>query len=1562
PGAAITTGVSPYNVTHPPSGTDGRYLATGLAPEVTLLTAALTHPQGVSFTLKATASVTPAAGRSTVVDLTVPPTGFVMGTVTTAFGAVSTNTAVRLYGIDPANSFAFLQAVTDSGGVYRFTDVPPGTFTVRVTDPLTSVLTNVPAVVVADQTTTVDVSTLAIATLDLTVVYTNGQPAVNAFVEIQKSSVDQYFRTAGVTGADGHLLITNVPGGAFVLRAHRPGAFSSATIDVPGTVTTHGAVIPITAVVPPLGTVLVRVTSPAGDPVAGARIDDVTGFAQSRGTTDANGELLLTNVIGGKAFKLRAYQPPSFSDYRETVGQLTGEGQVLTLPIVLGTTGSVGGHVTFVGGAPAGSVTVQVFTDVPRRNFVATTDASGAFQITGVALGAFRVTGRSIGNNSAGSFLGRIDTHGQTVTVDMTLADVILPATLRDANGHDYRVIADGRLTGSLGSTDGYESAFRLTFGPSGTIDNGFGGDNLASLELSARQLVIRDFEQGGAATPRVTGGIALTRKVFVPESGYFARYLEIFENTTTAPVTIDVQLRNELNSTRLVSTSSGDSVFTTADQWLVADAPAFPNAPAVAHVFEGSGATVGVGEVQPNASFLVQPVERWNTVVVPAGGRAILMHFTAQESNAAGAQAAAERLVQLPPEAVAGLTPPERQAIVNFVVPADGSSAVAPLVTVTGIVRVADGLPPVAGALVTVTGSRAPLFKPAIVVSTDAEGRYRASTLGVGPFTVQARDPISGALTPVASGVIGAGDVTVTQDLSFSTVGTLTGTVRFPDGSLATGDVHGTWVSSGVVSVSGGSPALSLQVPIAANGTFTVAAIPTGTYTLQWMAQSTVPFVQPRVATVPGVVVSSGQTTIAEIRLMAVATVRLTARRSDGSPLFNTWANIRRNDGLGFQGAGRTDSEEGVLFINNVPEGPFTIQMLGNDFVSVIGAVDGVVAPADDSQVVNVLFELLVRSVHGRVFARDGSTPVPNAYVELHGQADNSWIGWASTGADGSYRFEDVTVPSGGDSFRVIAYSPNFDVTVEGLGTFGAVTPAIDLTLPIAIVRGTVRYADGAPASQATVSIAQEDTSGNVQGAGVSTGSDGAFTTTANSGPFELWVRDERGTLQTLVGGDVPPASALETVDVVLPPSGRVSGSVRKADDQAIQSPSVAVSSSDAGSAVQWTDVSPFTFLRVPQGRFSLQGCDRDPVTDAGGVSSPQFVCGTANGAIAGDGAIATVDFTVAGTGSVTVTAVDADGVTPMPDVLVQIFAGTDGPLGVNAPYGPTDAAGVYSVAHVPEGLVTAVLYEPDTYRPLGFQWGTLTAPGVLNLTIARGTAMECATSLTGTNGLTWYVGCSGELVQGGDGLDPSPYQRASGIRINGVANTSAVALRLEPNARQVIAGPFQIAGVRVERKVFVPASGSFVRHLDTITNPSASPVTVDVDIEDILGGAVRVLTEPAATGNTYAVTLADPVLSPSSVYTRPALGLVFAGPEASVVAGPIRLPYLFGQASYRWTVTIPAGGSVTLMHFVVQRDAMTPMAADAQARALANLTDSSALAEMTSAEKARVVNFKIP
>ncbi len=194
--------------------------------------------------------------------------------------------------------------------------------------------------------------------------------------------------------------------------------------------------------------------------------------------------------------------------------------------------------------------------------------------------------------------------------------------------------------------------------------------------------------------------GLDVTRKIYVPETGYFARYLEILSNpgacarsrsTSSSPAvwaTCRVRLvgvhRDRADDQ---ATSSGDTTLDvsdaqTADRWLVLDDATVTDIfdptetprglPATAFVFDGGSASnrASVATYVTSSSTEGRLTYQWSGVTVPAGGKVILMHFVVQQSSTAVGTASAQRLVQLPPEALFGVDQSERPLVANFTVP----------------------------------------------------------------------------------------------------------------------------------------------------------------------------------------------------------------------------------------------------------------------------------------------------------------------------------------------------------------------------------------------------------------------------------------------------------------------------------------------------------------------------------------------------------------------------------------------------------------------------------------------------------------------------------------------------------------------------------------------------------------------------------------------------------------------------------------------------------------------------------------------------------------------------
>ena len=168
------------------------------------------------------------------------------------------------------------------------------------------------------------------------------------------------------------------------------------------------------------------------------------------------------------------------------------------------------------------------------------------------------------------------------------------------------------------------------------------------------------------------------------------------------------------------------------------------------------------------------------------------------------------------------------------------------------------------------------------------------------------------------------------------------------------------------------------------------------------------------------------------------------------------------------------------------------------------------------------------------------------------------------------------------------------------------------------------------------------------------------------------------------------------------------------------------------------------------------------------------------------------------------------------------------------------------------------------------------------------------------------------------------------------------------------MVIGPVAFGSVLNTRRTYVPAEGGFARFLDSFTNPGTADQTVTVTIATYLnyGTSTRIPVEPTAM---------SPLVVADSVEPGPLAPLahVFGGP------GGVALPEIHAvtgdpSLTARWTITIPAGATVSLLHFTLQ--APTADAANAQAQSLVGFTNALALFGLTGEERARVINFQVP
>lgn len=146
----------------------------------------------------------------------------------------------------------------------------------------------------------------------------------------------------------------------------------------------------------------------------------------------------------------------------------------------------------------------------------------------------------------------------------------------------------------------------------------------------------------------KTIGGLSVQRKVYVPTNDQFIRWMNIFTNTTGAPITFNAITSNNLGSdsnTILVTTSSGDATATTADLW----ATSFQNFsgntssdPRIGHVFYGPGP---VANPMTNINFVSgddNPFWGYNITLAAGQTKIIITYATGQGTKAAAAAQAA--------------------------------------------------------------------------------------------------------------------------------------------------------------------------------------------------------------------------------------------------------------------------------------------------------------------------------------------------------------------------------------------------------------------------------------------------------------------------------------------------------------------------------------------------------------------------------------------------------------------------------------------------------------------------------------------------------------------------------------------------------------------------------------------------------------------------------------------------------------------------------------------------------------------------------------------------------
>ncbi|HEX4914803.1 MAG TPA: carboxypeptidase-like regulatory domain-containing protein, partial [Vicinamibacterales bacterium] len=561
------------------------------------------------------------------------------------------------------------------------------------------------------------------------------------------------------TDGQGNYLVFGPPIGAIEVVAQDGSSGLSTVVDAE--VTSLQVPVTVNVTLPPTGSIRARVLSADGTPQPDVEVVLLSAnVAFDRYEyTDDDGVVTFQHVpLGAAALQARHYNGMD-NVFASGGVTLIDEGVTVAIDLRFPSLATLRGTITDAAGAPVADAEVHIESfgsTGPLGNFNAypTTDANGRYerQIPAgvVHVEAYRYD-PELGQYVHGYSTTLVPPGGATLDVRLNDSSQF-NVNLDGADGFRYDIRSDGAVSdGGLANrtiTDAYDTAMELE------IDGDeFCCSDWPRFELNDRQVV---------TGPSQTASMVVTRKVFVPAAGGFARYLEQISNPTNVARSLRVRVLTDVGagstSRVAVSPASTSNTYAVTNE----DPDDGGGRPAIAHVFNGPGAPVTVTATDFR-DFEDDMFYEWH-VVVPPGQTIAILHFTAQRltdpaSGEAAAVAQAQALVSLSdPQALEGLTPLEQSQIVNFVIP-NGSDSRG---SIEGTIFAGDGATPLPEALVQATD---PLTGFVIAAATtQADGRYAFDNLPAAPqgILLIAHLPFSAA-QPVSRLVEFGGGNTVT-------------------------------------------------------------------------------------------------------------------------------------------------------------------------------------------------------------------------------------------------------------------------------------------------------------------------------------------------------------------------------------------------------------------------------------------------------------------------------------------------------------------------------------------------------------------------------------------------------------------------------------------------------------------------------------------------------------------------------------------------------------------------------------------------------------------------------
>jgi 5-hydroxyisourate hydrolase-like protein (transthyretin family) len=1493
-----------------------------------------THPNNGGLVAFASGFL-PTNGATVPVTVTLPGTGVVTGKITTASGTPAANIFVELFG----NNVPTEELDTDSDGNFTFTEVPINqTFTVRAF--FSNTFHDTISVLTTDgQTLNLNITLPAVASVHVTALNSTGGPLQSVRIYLSQQQQGEIFE--GFTDATGQFTVQGVVQGPFTVEARDNNTFqflgSASGVVNP---TDDGQTLSVTINPSIQGNVQGTVFASDGTtPVPFQFVELLSGpngFELAGAFADGNGFYQINNVTVGSSFIVESQVGSSIG---QATGQIANPGDTATVNIII-PGGLVKGQVTYFDGTPVQFPDVFLTQIDSFGNkitfFDRINDINGNFVVLGPTPGNFTLTAE---DNSSGLF---IIVQSTLDTSDVSVQNVTLPPS--------------GTVAGSVFNGDGTPDSFSRLVLSNNTLafDHSLNADQFGNYEFDHVPLGAFSIQAQNNFVAFTTGtgtidsaGQTATVNLMIPSLvSVSGTIFELDGVTPAANANVDVISLNSsgpfgysdqfINADaqgryQTVSTVGPIQVFATDSNLAqvagLANGTASATQPAVLNVTLGSAQRMGTFGV-----FLVdldgQDGFRYDVNCrgeIESGG-AFFGFLNSAFSEAYDAR-------------VNGAVFP---CLDGSIVDTGGRDVVLGQMNVGGLTMTRKVFSPLQGGYARYLEELSNSTDLPITASVQIDGSPQFSVGG--PVVVVDPSTTNNTYAVTANGT----------STNCCVIGDVFGGANAPVGVSTTQYQTGngsTFFRWNDVTIPPGMTAIFMH--------FAEQRLPGDTTGAQNQAQALVNQTDPNMFT------GMSATEQAEVVNFSVpssaapgttATVQVTTLNPDSTPVVG--AEITITDAAGTFLGGFSDAN-GNVTIPAVPQGNFTVSAFAHGF---LGQASGTIQAANLGSIVSITIQANVRgNIQGTIFAADGQTGAGDAEIDVLDATTNQVLGRTLSASNGTYSLKNIA--AGSQGFVIIARSPlNPTQTAQQSGSFAANgdTQTFNFTLAISVVHGIVTFFDGVtPVNSPSIFLSFEEQGGNIQTLFLNGGTDGSFSFVGiPAGNFTFTAEDDNNSgLRVTLNETLASAGTVETLNVALPAAGTVTGTVL---DSSGNIPSSFVDVELADPTNSFTNFASldnttgvYQFAEIGVGPFFLQATDFNSYI-------------TAPGTLTTDGQTVTINMGLPATGTVTGTVFEANGVTPATNVEVEVDnLSNSGEDGNSRRFTNTDAEGHYQVTGVQVGNVQVSTYDFNSNPEIvGQASGTVNSTQPTEVDVIEGNAVSFRFNLDGQDGFRYDISCDGDIDRGGSisFFFESPYSGAEFLNIDGDSFSYPCAGSgvTELNGQQIVIGPSNIAGIDMTRKVFSPVAGGFARYLDVLSNSSSAPITLTVGQETFLESEeeTELLVAPQDTGNTYLV--ASEALS---CCDNPNVAEVFAGAGATVPIANILLRESNSDIMYLWNaITIAPGQTVIFMHFAVQHDPNDNPGLEAQAAALANLTDPNALFGMTDAEKAAVVNFSIP